>query len=458
MPYVKRLIQKNIDRGRHWLPFLPSHVRDLVTLIPSLFCLGKDMAGIYGHTTCTQSQYRLLNRILGRKPDIPVGKQPYRVLIESLIAIPRPDIAKPGSVNILLIVVPKTGISLDTINTKCSEVRNFFQRKDVSLNVHVLEGPFPHRILYDVLRVGIVLAGRHPADNVEEFPDYSFFAGELPDYITDEKSFSVDEWDPYQAFLDSEVRDIILHGNYHPYLRLTSVNPFILPYLPVLTKYEEGRDADRVLLVRHCLDALFSRFGPTREGMAELKKAWGFENSTPSPSSLTFSEAIRIRKKLLPIGEKELPIFSWPPVTLWAIPKASLICDGESWSLAEAGQFSHKYAWVVLVWAAIAGIIGHRTIVKAPRQLLLKRQARNLLENLLQEITMGADMIVPEDTHQGSVRVENGRFYFSQKPFAILEPGKKLNLMLFESIKKKALLDDSDLHLGTFKNKDRAGI
>ena len=39
-----------------------------------------------------------------------------------------------------------------------------------------------------------------------------------------------------------------------------------------------------------------------------------------------------------------------------------------------------------------------------------------------------------------SLRINRGRFFFSDSPYAILERGKKISLVLFKEIKKKALL------------------
>lgn len=452
MPYVKRLTQSNIDRGRHWLPFLNPLSRELIMLTPSLFCLGDEMAGIYGHTTCSRDQFDLLHRLLGRKPKLPVNQQPYRVLIESLIALPRPGIAKPGSISLLLLVVPKPGADPSVLSEKCGEIGEFFRGREVDLTLHILPGPFPPLVLHEVMRTGVVLAGKHPLDSTDDFPDFSFSAGKLPDFIDDCTSLCTNEWNPYQASLDKEIRDFVLHGGYRPYVRLTSVNPFLLPYLPILVKYEEERDMEKTVAVRHCIDALFSRFPPTREVLKELRKAWGLSDSPASdPSAMTFAEAVRTRRDLIPLEEKELPLFSWPPPSGWELGRASLSHDGESWFIAEADFFRHRHAWIVLTWAALAGLIGPHTLVGGPRSLLLKRRPNEILSKVIQDLLRGSESIVPEDTHQGSVRKRSGRFFFSETPFAILDPGKKSELSLFESIKKKARLDDSDLHLNLKK-------
>jgi len=452
MPYVKRLTQKNIDRGRHWLPFLNHQARELTMLIPSLFCLGEEMAGIYGHTTCTQDQHDLLHKLLGRKPKIPVNQQPYRVLIESLIALPRPGIARQGTINLLLLVVPKPGSDPSVLSEKCRDIEEFFQDREVVLTPHILPGPFPPLVLNEVMRTGVVLAGKHPMDNTDDFPDFSFFAGKLPDFITDCTSLGMNEWNPYQAYLDQQVKELVLHGVYHPYVRLISVNPFLLPYLPILARCEEERDTEKTVSVRNCIDALFSRFPPTREYMQELRKAWGLAcTPVPNPSAMTFAGAIRTRKDLIPLEEKELPLFSWPPPSWWESARATLSHDGASWLIAEADFFRHRHAWIVLTWAVLAGLIGPQTLVKAPRSLLLKRRPYEILRKVLHDLLTGAYLIIPEDTHQGSIRKEWGRFFFSETPFAILNPGKKSELMLFESIKKKARLDDSDLQLNLKK-------
>jgi hypothetical protein len=100
---------------------------------------------------------------------------------------------------------------------------------------------------------------------------------------------------------------------------------------------------------------------------------------------------------------------------------------------------------VVLAWAAISGLIGSSTLLKTPDGLLLKTNAVTTLASLKDAISKGADIITSSDPRQGSIRINRGRFFFSDSPYAILERGRKISLALFKEIKKKALLDDSGL-------------
>ena len=118
--------------------------------------------------------------------------------------------------------------------------------------------------------------------------------------------------------------------------------------------------------------------------------------------------------------------------------------------MEEAREFGHAHAWVVLVWAALAGLAGPASRIFVPREPGIKHNAGKILRGCVEAILHGADMLVPEDHLQGSIYMRDGRFFFSSDPFAILGQGNKHSVGLFEIIKKKALLDDIDL-------KDNAG-
>jgi hypothetical protein len=180
--------------------------------------------------------------------------------------------------------------------------------------------------------------------------------------------------------------------------------------------------------------------------MEEMMKAWQLsEKQAPDVSTLSFDEAIRLRYMFVPLDTHELHIFSWPPNASWQLKKATLVWDGPGWRLSESASFHHKHAWVVLAWAAITGLIGRGTSLKTPDGLLLKTNAMDVLAELNDTIPRGVDIITSSDPLQGSIRIMKGRFFFSDAPYAILEPGRKISLVLFEEIKKKALLDDSGL-------------
>jgi hypothetical protein len=232
---------------------------------------------------------------------------------------------------------------------------------------------------------------------------------------------------------------------YRPHTSRHCVNPFIAPYMPALVGYEEEL-ADMLPTLRICLCELFIRFGPTREAMEEMMKAWQLgEKQVPDVSILSFDEAIRLRNMFVPLDTHELHIFSWPPNASWQLKKATLVWDGPGWRLSESDSFHHKHAWVVLAWAAITGLIGCGTSLNTPDGLLLKTNAVDILAGLNDTVLRGIDIITPSDPLQGSIRIMKGRFFFSDAPYAIMEPDRKLSLVLFEEIKKKALLDDSGL-------------
>ncbi|HOO46897.1 MAG TPA: hypothetical protein PLM29_11750, partial [Deltaproteobacteria bacterium] len=91
MSLAKQLSHKNIERARHWLPFLSPEMRDLVTLLPALFCEGSESIGILGRITCSHKEFELLKTYLGRKPQITAGRLPDRMPLESLIAVLKPS-------------------------------------------------------------------------------------------------------------------------------------------------------------------------------------------------------------------------------------------------------------------------------------------------------------------------------------------------------------------------------
>jgi len=446
MASIRRLIRKNTDRARHWLPYVQDRTRELIMLVPSLFCLGEDMTGIFAHPTCTLEQYSLLKKHLDGKFDVAVARLPDYILIESLIMVPRPSIVSTDFLNLLLIIIPTDGAPIEKIEQKCSEIELFFRARGIGMATHILHGKLPPLTLYEVMRLGIVLAGRHPIFRRNDETEMSFFAGEIADIISDTQTIYSSEWNPFQHILECETETTIRKHTYHPHMNLHSMNPFIAPYMPMLIRYEEELNADMLLTLRLCISALFFHFGPTRETLAEMMRAWRLSaTQIPDVSNLSLDEAMRLRNIFVPLDEHELPVFSWPPNPFWQLKNATLVWDGPGWRLGESESFLHKHAWVVLAWAAISGLIGSSTLLKTPDGLLLKTNAVETLASLKDAISKGADIITSSDPRQESIRINRGRFFFSDSPYAILERGRKISLVLFKEIKKKALLDDSGL-------------
>lgn len=447
MASIRSLIKKNVDRARHWLPYVSEKTRELVLITPALFCLGKDKAGIFSHPTCTPQQHALLRKHLGRNPGLAISRLPDYVLIESLIAVPRPSVVNDDLLGLGLVVIPSPGASPDTLRRKGAEVESFFRQRGMGVSVDIFPSALPPLVLMEVLQLGIVLAGRHPLSRPDDDTDMGIIVGEVPGTITDARSLTPSEWNPFQHVLKREVDRLVVEQGYHPHLHMRTVNPFFLPYLPVLVRYEEDLDADMLLLLRLSMGALFLRFGPTREVVAQMMKAWGLsERQVPDVTSMDLTEAVNTRKRYAPLQDDELPIFSWPPKPSYLMDRVTLDWDGSGWSLKEADLFSHRHAWVILAWAAIAGILGRETTLKAPEGIMLKPETPEILAGMMDDIMMGTDIIVPSDARQGSLRIKDGRFFFSATPYAILEPGRKTTLSLFREVKKKAMLDDKGIN------------
>ncbi|MBN2298344.1 MAG: hypothetical protein JXM72_07110, partial [Deltaproteobacteria bacterium] len=141
----------------------------------------------------------------------------------------------------------------------------------------------------------------------------------------------------------------------------------------------------------------------------------------------------------------ELPVFTWPPPENMSLGSVQLCLNNDLWQLREAAEFQCRHAWAVLMWGFISGIITRNTRITTPRTLNLRSDAKKRLYAAYKALEQNTHIIVPEDHMQGSIQKMKGRFYFSDKPFAILEQGNKHSLEIFETIKKKALLDDIDL-------------
>jgi hypothetical protein len=452
MNTAKALVQKNINRARYSLPFINPTIRELISLIPALFCEGSPVAGIHGHTSCTRQEYELLKKYLARKPEIVVGRLPDKVLIESLILLLRPSPTNKFSCSITLICRPKSDAFVDEIMEKIECIRLVFHNYGISLTGIIQNGILPQLLIYEIMRTGIVLAGMHPVTQETESVEPLNYIGELPPFITDISRVQYSEWNPFQYLLERVVDRFVENSEYPASLSVPGVNPYIIPYLHILHKHDEEMDADIVKKIRASLNYLYTPFPPTKEAMDDLKKAWKMADPLHCSDDLNFVNALQLRKWLVPLEENELPIFSWPPPGHFALPSAQLCLEEDQWYIRQAKQFSHPYPWVVLMWAVIAGLISNETHLSVPGSLNFKRDKK---QRLLKALKNDVDIFVPEDHTQGSIHKKGGRFFFSDQPFAILEKGEKFSLELFESIKKKALLDDSDLC--KFKNRSNKG-
>jgi hypothetical protein len=449
---TKALVQKNLNRARYSLPFINPTIRELISLIPALFCEGNPVAGIYGHTTCTREEYNLMKKHLARKPEIVIGRLPDKVLIESLILLLRPSPTNKFSCSITLVCRPKADVFIDEVMKKIEFIRLFFHKCGISLTGIIQNGTLPQLLIYEIMRTGIVLAGMHPVTQKIKSVEPLNYIGELPPFITDISKIQHNEWNPFQCLLERSVERFIENSDYPSSLTVQGVNPYIIPYLHILHKHDEEMDADIVEKIRTSLNYLYAPFPPTKEAIGDLKKSWKMTNSHHRLDDLNFVNALQLRKWLVPLEENELPIFSWPSPAHLALPSAQLYSEEGLCYIRQAKQFSHPYPWVVLMWAVIAGLINEQTHLSLPGSLNFKRDKKHMLFKALGN---DVDIIVPEDHMQGSIHKKGGRFFFSDQPFAILEEGQKFSLELFESIKKKALLDDSDL--GKFKNRSNRG-
>jgi hypothetical protein len=65
--------------------------------------------------------------------------------------------------------------------------------------------------------------------------------------------------------------------------------------------------------------------------------------------------------------------------------------------------------------------------------------------HMVAAVSRGADIIVPSDHTQGSIRVLRHRFFYSERPFALLEEGTKHSLDLDGPVMKKSTLDETGI-------------
>jgi hypothetical protein len=445
MQTLHALVQRNIRRASHTLPFLDPALRDIIDVIPSLLAEGTPAIGIYEHPPCTRKEYDLLQRLLDRKPEILVGRLHYRVMLDSLIVLLRPCFAGPHRAGITLVCMARPDAPEFDLKTKLFIMSALFRREGIPFSPLVFRGPLPQFLVYEVMRTGIVLGGKEPVTEKDSSSDLGIYIGELPGIITQAGPVPSAEWNPFETYLDSRVEEFISRGDYPSVLQVPGANPYILPYLHILHHHEEQGDADEVDKIRTSLLTLFSPFPPTAEALGALGKTWKMKQGLHNPAKLGFTDAMRMRIWLVPVEKNELPVFCWPLPPRFELGRAELKINDGFWGLDGIHEFRHAYPWVVLAWATLAGLIGPSTRVAAPRSLGLKRGCEDLLLEMLEAVSKGADLLVPHDPAQGSVSVRNGRFFFSPKPFAILEKGRKHSVELFEMVKKKTLIDDYDL-------------
>lgn len=446
MQSIQALIQRNIQRARYSLPFFDPGLRELITLIPPLLSEGSPSVGIYGRPGCSAREYELLAGHLDRKPAIVADRLPDRVLIESLIALPMPSLAGRHSTSVTIVCLIRNEGHAEEVRTKIASVARVFEKNGTPLSALVSTGPLGQLLVYDIMRTGIVLAGKHPVTDKKAASDACIYIGGLPGAITEmHEPVRSREWNPFLHYLESQTAEFIGKKDYPTALSVPSASPFIIPYLHMLHHHEERTDKERIEKMRTSLLGLFSSFPPTRETMRGLRSAWKMKSAPKDFCGLDFTGALRMRKWIVPLKRNELPVFSWPPPRTFALDRLVLVQESGHWGIAQTREFRHAHAWVVLAWAALAGLVGPATRITAPRELRVKPGARKILLEGIEALLLGKDSLIPEDHFQGAIHLKKGGFFFSPGPFALLEQGEKHCMELFETVKKKALLDDIDL-------------
>jgi hypothetical protein len=166
------------------------------------------------------------------------------------------------------------------IQAKLDHLAETFRKNGVRLMSSVYRGRLPELLVYDIMRTGIVLAGKEPVTDANGPSESCIFVGGLPGKLSDASRPASGEWNPFREYLDTEVSGFIASGNYPPVLAIPHANPFIVPYLHILHCHDEAGDAGKVEKVRLCLLYEFSSFPPPREIMDELKKSWKMTAST----------------------------------------------------------------------------------------------------------------------------------------------------------------------------------
>jgi hypothetical protein len=441
MPPTRALTQRNISRARYSLPYLSTTQRDLITLIPALLSAGSPSCGIHGHAF-TAIEQSLLETYFPEHDPVLVERLADRVMLESIIALPRPNPAHPGRVAVQIIAVLKPEADEPELVAKLKDSGDLLEDKGLFITPTVLRPPLPPRLGYDIMRLGVVLAGKHPVVRTEEQDDATIFIGTLTSVehgpMPPERGWSV-----FAQALEDEIQALMASSSYSMLFTIPSANPYLLPYLPVLNHHEELFNTEQLEKLRICLHYLFADFPPTRDDMARLAQSWKLPPLTPL-ERLSVQDSLRMRLWLIPADDDELPICMWPPPAGWSQDEIHLHKSGDHWGFSGLSLFRHRYPWVILAWGGLTGSIGQHTYIHR-HGLRLRRDARDHLLRMTASIGRGVDIIVPPDHAQGSIRLRGGRFYYSDAPFALLDQGIKFSLDLDEPVIRKAMLDDTGL-------------
>ena len=439
MPSTIALIHANVGRARHSLPYLATASRDHLQMIAPLLALSDPPCGIYGHPLCSDSEREAIRR---QRPLIRPPRQslPGRVNIQSLIVIPEPTPASLSGCALTAVVLPTNAAETATIQARLTEIASDFAESGVILNSFCGFEP-PPRLVQAILQRGVVVAGKHPVATTDFDPDTAFYLGELPGLINDPTYVARRDWDPYTAYLEGHIAELIRQGRYPAGFSLNHANPFLLPYLPL---FEEAGD-EHLIKLRQALCGLLRGFGPCRDELERLLSAWEMEDCGPDPLSASLRQSLRVRRQLAPLNDNELPIAIWPPHKRRAQASLRLVRTKGLWQVEGLTEFSHPYAWVTLTWAALNGLIGPTTQIRAGEGLDLRPDATRRLSQIKAAVLDGLELIVPSDHTQGSIECRQGRFIFLDEHFAALKQGKKIVLEIEQDIKRKAILDDKGL-------------
>jgi len=402
---------------------------------------GQPVCGIHGHAF-NAVESSLLKTYFPEHEPVPVDRLADRVMLESIIAIPRPSPTHPCHVTVQLIALPKPEADEAALEVKLKECARLMGEKGLPIAPAILRAPLPPLLCYDIMRLGVVLAGRHPVIRAEEQGDATIFIGDL----TAQDCRRMPEhagWSVFEQVLEDEIRGFLSAGRYPMLFSIPTANPYLLPYLPILNHYEEQLDTSRLEKLRTCLYYLFADFPPTQEAMAQLSRDWRLPELT-ALGRLSVQDCLRLRLWLIPSADNELPVCAWPAPGGWSLAEVHLHKSGDLWGIAGLTMLRHRYPWVILAWAGLTGLIGRVTYIHR-HGLRLRRDARDHLVRMADCVARGVDIIVPPDHSQGSIRLRGGRFYYSDAPFALLDKGNKFSLDLDEPVIRKARLDDTGL-------------
>lgn len=438
----RRFTAANIFRSRYSLPYMDPEAREIIYLIPSLLSIGREGFGVYAHPVCTPGGLELLRKHLDKGVDLVPGRLPDRILLESFIIVPRPCISGEYSLSLAIIAIPVEDTMVDEITNKLEEIQGFLRKKGIFATLHV-QKRLPELLIYEVMRVGVVLAGKYPITKEGKEED-SIFIGRLPFSIKEGFMDRPMDWNPFWYFLSREILRYIEAGDYPASMHIPGANPYLLPYLHILQACEEGLDADRLARFRTSLYYLFSGFGPTREVMAEQAARWRW-NAMPDITEMGLRGRLRLRRWLVPLEAGELPLCIWPPLKGETLDEVRLELKHGLCGIRGVPGFSHEHAWVVLAWAGLSGLIGEKTRIRHTREIALRRDVPESIGKMLEALYGGVDIIVSQDHLKGAVKKLDGRFFFSGDFFAVLGKGDKYCLETEPLVQEKALIDDKGL-------------